>query len=361
MVTILPKDERDWGNVGRGFGAGLTEGYMNRSDEKAIQKAVSDLGPNPGARDLLNAITNTKTYSPAAKQQVLKNYMGIEEFEETKRKAKAQEEIEMKKIEAATQKAQQKAIQDQQKSDQLNTMLENTDLPQDEKDQLKEAPNDVKTAAYKDWYKSKHTNKKLTPLESRIMTKQADEYMDIQKYLPKGYDAIKNLDAAQKLSDNIGPLRQGAALVGASGKFRELEGLVLPAIEPILKIFNPVGAIPLGKMQLLRDQYAIKATDIPSVRTAKIKVLKQFTEQMIARSEARLEMMNSTDGIVPQKDLDKFDRESETLVDAMLDFDLTAEEATNAELPPPQQWKGETVQDPDGNEYYSDGNRWVKR
>jgi hypothetical protein len=108
MVTVLPKED-DWGETGRQIGQAAVQGYTERSDEKALQKALAGLGPNASARDILNAVTNTKTYSKEAKQTALKNYLGVAEFEELQRKNRAAEES------AKSGKSQKEAELDEKK------------------------------------------------------------------------------------------------------------------------------------------------------------------------------------------------------------------------------------------------------
>lgn len=99
MVTILPK-ENDWADAFSSIGKGVSEGYLDRSDENALKKAVQDLKPNASPREILDAITGTKTYGKEAKQNVIKNYMGIAEFEETQKKNTiAQNKLDNKEIE----------------------------------------------------------------------------------------------------------------------------------------------------------------------------------------------------------------------------------------------------------------------
>lgn len=93
MASSFPVQEDPWAIAARNFGQGAVEGYHNRSDEKALQKTVSGLKPDASAREILDAITQTKTHSAASKQNMLKNYLGVTEFEELQRKNKAQEEI----------------------------------------------------------------------------------------------------------------------------------------------------------------------------------------------------------------------------------------------------------------------------
>jgi len=97
MVTIAPKEENPWERAFSSLGHGLTQRYMQSADESAVRNAISKLGPNASARDILNTLTNVKTYRNDAKQQALKNYLGVENFEEMKRKAQAQEEIQTEK------------------------------------------------------------------------------------------------------------------------------------------------------------------------------------------------------------------------------------------------------------------------
>ncbi len=118
MVTVVPKDN-DWSDVFQSLGSGLSQGYMNRSDDLALQKSLQGLDPNASPRQILDAITNTKTYSPQAKQNVLKNYLGVAEFEELKRKNKAQEEINRDKNEISSNK--QQSPEEKQKS--INNFL----------------------------------------------------------------------------------------------------------------------------------------------------------------------------------------------------------------------------------------------
>lgn len=93
MVTILPK-EHDWSEAGQLFGQGATQGYQNRADEMALQKAIVGLGNNPTPRQILDAVTGTKTYNPQSKQNLFKNYLGASEFEELQKKSNASQQQE---------------------------------------------------------------------------------------------------------------------------------------------------------------------------------------------------------------------------------------------------------------------------
>lgn len=80
MVTVLPK-ENDWGEAFSSIGKGITEGYMNRADEMALQKAYKELPENATGDDVMKAILGVRTYSPERKQEFVKN---VQEHEKTK-------------------------------------------------------------------------------------------------------------------------------------------------------------------------------------------------------------------------------------------------------------------------------------
>lgn len=108
MVTILPK-ENDWSEAFQQLGSGVASGYMNRSDEMAIQKAVSSLPPNASQRDVLDAVTGARTYGTEAKQNWFKNQLGAAQFEEQVRHAKEQEAAAQEKNRIAASKVKTQA------------------------------------------------------------------------------------------------------------------------------------------------------------------------------------------------------------------------------------------------------------
>lgn len=91
-MTYIPSND-PWAEIFRGIGSGLTEGYMNRTDENTLKKAISSLSSDASPREILDVITNAKTYSPQAKQAALQNYLGVEGTQELRRKARETEEL----------------------------------------------------------------------------------------------------------------------------------------------------------------------------------------------------------------------------------------------------------------------------
>ena len=94
-----------------------TESYKNRADEMALQNAISSLGENASASDILNTILNTQTYSPQAKQQAFQNRLGVSQFEELQRQAREQEELRRQQHQFNTEIAQAKIAEKNQPSE----------------------------------------------------------------------------------------------------------------------------------------------------------------------------------------------------------------------------------------------------
>lgn len=113
MVQFIPA-RNDWADAFEELGKGVSQGYINRTDEDALKKTIGSLSPNASPRQILDAITSTRTYSPEAKQTALKNYLGVQNFEELKRHSMEQEQIAQEKNRIAELKSQ--APQDRESS-----------------------------------------------------------------------------------------------------------------------------------------------------------------------------------------------------------------------------------------------------
>lgn len=69
------------------------ESYVQQHDQSALQSAVSGLPKDASPRDILDAVTAARTYSPQAKQAAIINYLGAAKQEEQSRHARSQEQI----------------------------------------------------------------------------------------------------------------------------------------------------------------------------------------------------------------------------------------------------------------------------
>jgi hypothetical protein len=195
MVTILPEEKNGWGNIGERFGSGVAQGYANRADESAIQNAITALGPTASGRQVLDALTKTKTYNPESKQTFLNNFLGVEKMEELKKQATANQEIARQRNEALTQKSKLKQEIDETKkaeqeskdiNDALTLIDEAKDLSHEQKENLrnkaknKEASFDAIKEVLKGAKPTKEENDAKAAKESKEITQKSfDELVNL--------------------------------------------------------------------------------------------------------------------------------------------------------------------------------------
>ena len=362
MVQILPK-ETGWADAFEAVGKGVSHGYQNRADEMALQKAIGGLGENPTPRQILDAVTGTKTYSPQSKQNLFKNYLGAAEFEELQKKNKTARELASAKN--SINDAKNKAMEDKTNSERIaaDTLIDQLNVEPDLKQKFK---GNLPLAQASDLYKHQITaGEKLTPLDKKVQEKQAEDYIELTKEIPKLQTTVENVKYVEELAKKLGffgPLKGFLNTESAA----ELNAASFPLIEPIVKMFNPSGPIATQKLKIIQDKYQIKATDAPWSIPGKIKALERFAKQALSRAQERMKLYEQYKGNPPKDAMKQFDKESETLGDAMLDYDLAGEEAPKGSLPEQvtkdvERLKGKTITSPDGQKYYSDGVRWLKK
>lgn len=364
MVQFIPAKD-DWADAFRQIGSGVSKGYMNRSDDNSIKKAIEDLGPNASARDVLDALTKTKTYGNESKQQAIKNYLGADNFEEMKRKAKAQEDIASARNDIAQAKEAREGAKEQTERTNVQSIVNQLDLPPEKKESLGQTlTQNAAESLLKEQLKPK--DEKLTPGQKKIQEKNAEEYVSLTKEIPELETNAADIDYAEKLSKELGLTGVVTGALGLSGKGKELEASSFTLMKPIVKIFNPSGPIAQQKLKMIQDKYVIKASDAPWTKQAKIDALRRFNNQALKRAKDRMELFQRYDANPPIDALEKFDKESDTMSDVMIDYDLQGQEATSKDLPKEvssnaSKFKGQTITSPDGQKYFSDGTRWIKK
>lgn len=164
--------------LGTALGQGLVQGYEETQDRRTLQNAIQALPKDASPRDILQSMVGLNV-SPEAKQTALKNLMGAAEFEEKKRQFNAQQVTNKAKEDEKARKAEEKKVA---QTEEANLILEQSDLPQEQKELLKD---------------------KTTPASARSLliaskSKEPTEY-DIAKNVSKKYEPIieDNVKAAQ--------------------------------------------------------------------------------------------------------------------------------------------------------------------
>jgi hypothetical protein len=360
MVTVVEGDN-SWADAFRDLGSGLVKGYTNRSDEMALQKAVQDLGPNASARDIINAVTGAKTYGNESKQNFFKNVMGAEKLDLLQKQAKTQQDIATAKKTIADAKAAEETNKPIRERNNVKNIVNELDIPEDQKVALGEA---LSQSAAEDLLKQQlkpENTDKLTPFQKKVQEKNAEEYINLTKEIPKIESTLGDIAYARQLSNELGTSGTVGGALGLSKKAKELEGVSFTLMEPIVKIFNPSGPIAQQKLKMIQDKYVISASDAPWTKKAKLDALERFAKQALGRAQQKLELIKKYDGNPPESVINNFDKESDTISDAMLDYDIIGEEANIPNLPPAGEYKGEEIESADGTTYLSDGTRWLKK
>ncbi len=380
MALYIPAKD-DWARVFENVGKGVSEGYQQGADQRALQKAISSLPPDATPRQIIDSLTGARTYNDAAKQDAIKNYMGAAEFEQKGKEHKATLEKQAVKDRQADERAAErnrilqvrndlaagKNLKTQQNADQarqnVKGIVNQLNIPPDQKQALGES---LSQSGAENLLKEQLHPKEST-FEKGYGTKLAEQYAKVDEEIPKLQDNLATIDAARKLSNSLasnfikGSGNRALSALGLSGGSKELESMTFPLIEPILHMLAPSGTIAREKLLRAEAKYAISGTDAPWNREAKLRALEGFTKQALVRAQKKKELIERYRGEPPTSMMERFNRESDTISDAMLDYDLVGEEVDIPGMPPAAQYKGEEYDAPDGGVIYSDGMRWIKK
>jgi hypothetical protein len=321
MVTVIPESSNAktlaLGQSISNLLTGINETYEKNADEKALQNAVAKLGPQASGEDIMQAILNTKTYGKESKQKLFENVMGVEKFKEEKRQADLKHTKEQEKLKK--ERADADAIIDQ------------LELPEDQAQGLKGVV-DLKTA--QGLLKEKLKPPKaaaLSPAEKKIQELSATHYVKTKtETLPELRDLRSTLGEVEKISSELSTSRGLSSYVFPSAKASELKALATTLIKPVLKVFNPVGQIPIAKIQWISDQFKVEPTESASTREGKIKASKYLLDQAYARAGDEVRLYEEYGGAPPQAVIDKFHKETEGIIDAIID---TVQEAKSTVTP----------------------------
>lgn len=242
MVQFIPA-KNDWAEAFGQFGSGISQGYMNRADENAIRNALIGLKENASARDILDTVTNTKTYGKEAKQNALSNYLGVQQFEELQRKAKKAEELDSRRLSLEEAKLKRQEREDQRKQDVIKNssfeLIDQSDLPQDEKDRLKKLVQEDQ----------------LDPGSVKILTKQK-----------------KGLDKTQKETDEKIFAAEGALKI--LNEMRTIRGRGHLGIgSSFTRFFSKEASEDYGKYERLGKSLIQSSTNIPIRNRQEFEVL----------------------------------------------------------------------------------------
>jgi len=211
----------------------------------------------------------------------------------------------------------------------------------------------------------------LNPFEKTLQSKGADEYVKLQTEIPKLKDTLKNVDVLREQSKNFrGPKGYLKGYIGAGGA-ADFDATGLLMIEPLLKVFNPVGAIPIAKIKIIQEKSSPKATDPQWVIDGKLNAIERNAQDALRRAERREQVLAEYGGLPPREVTRQLDAEDNAAADAYeeelnalegIEKKVGQKQQTVEELPPKGSFKGQTATDNDtGQVYVWDGSHWNKK
>lgn len=244
---------------------------------------------------------------------------------EENRKQEAAMSHELRRLQI--QEARNKTIESRNsEQSRVQAIVNQLDLPDERKAEL---GGSLSLATAENLLKEQYKPKE-TIFDKKVQERTAEKYLDAVEDIPKLQNTISDIEYVRNLSNDITLAQRAGSLIGLSETASELEGVAFTLIQPIVKMFNPSGPIAEKKLKQIQDKYAIKATDPPMKAAGKLNALERFAKQALSRAEDRVKLFSS--GESPKK-IAEFDKETETLLDAMENYKISEEDQSSGRKP----------------------------
>jgi hypothetical protein len=203
--------------------------------------------------------------------------------------------------------------------------------------------------------------------QSIFQKKMEGHVADLVFQAPKVYAMGENINRARELAKSLSGLTGYGKAALNTEEAAELSALGLTMVEPVLKIFNPVGAIPTQKIELVRQKYAMNAWDRADTIEGKARALERIQQAAIKKIEHIESLVEKYGDVssIPQSEWFKFNQQSEKEIDDLLKKQINVGANINVgtqfeKMPSAKDHEGDEIQDENGVKYISDGTRWKK-
>jgi hypothetical protein len=166
--------------------------------------------------------------------------------------------------------------------------------------------------------KQKSETTQATEFEKSRARLSAKKFEDSQDLYEKSKQSLSDIDRIDELAKKLsGPLGYINALTKGAAS-TEINALGLAALEPVIKIFNPVGAIPTQKINLLKEKFTPTASDLSSTIRGKTNALRRIAKKAEDRSLRQMRLYAEYNGTPPIDAIVKFNDESAKIFDNIL-------------------------------------------
>jgi hypothetical protein len=143
----------------------------------------------------------------------------------------------------------------------------------------------------------------------------AKGYVDAKNEIPKLQSTLANIAHLRNLGKNElsgfkGYVKSGFGTASAS----EYNTLGATLLDPVIKIFNPVGAVPTSKLNWIKDTFKPSAGEFQSTQSGKLATLERLANQAMQRAQQKMKLFNDFNGEPPESEVLKFDNESSQIL-----------------------------------------------
>ncbi len=167
----------------------------------------------------------------------------------------------------------------------------------------------------------KEGSKKTTPQEKYelgLATNASKEVPKLEAAIAEGKDVLSNIDTIEKIAKNelSGLKGYGKALFNTESA-AQVTTLGASNLKSVIKLFNPVGALPTQKLNWIRNVFNVSPSDNISTIQGKLNTQRILANQALAREQERVGLLKKYYGNIPDDVKKQFDADTESLLSVM--------------------------------------------
>lgn len=298
MPQVQYLDIPTWGQALGEFGGGFLDQFMAERKAKKertdIADIVNQLPEDATEEDVIKAVFGSGKLSPERAKTVSDVIAGA-------KRRKTDVDIEREKIAAtkSTKEAEKTA-----KADRLAFEKER-EAAREERAKLDRESRERAAKA---------RGNKQSEFDKTLSKEYAKQYAQIQEQLPKYKAAQQDLAYLSDLSDKISGIG-GYAKLGTRSEF---DAIAASTIEPMIKMYNPTGAVAARKLEWINKTFKPSSLDTGYTTRGKIAGLQRIFNTQQNKLMERQQLIEAFNGNPPRGTLEAFDREAEQEYDQIL-------------------------------------------